>query len=316
MKARAPRSRWLAWCLGGVLLACLAAGGSGCRSTPLSSPSVAWSYPPGVCPRFYAVYLPYPRRGLPLAQALPTTSGWTDPRMERDLARLTEAGVDGILLALQPDVLTDTVQAERLQRFFALTAARAPSGWEVIPMLVPTGADEVALDRNALGRWLTAQGLLEHPNLRRRSGRIVVLLSPGVRATGAPHPAVATIACGALGSEWSWPAPATPERLVPSGPDRQVVVYGGFWTDIVGADGAATPGWTLERRQGRTLQDGLHRAFDAQAMTICIASWNDYVEGSFVEPNSLDGTAPLRRLSAVIRAARARAAAPAAPATP
>ncbi len=317
MTIQALRRQCFRWSLGGVILACLAAVGSGCRSTPRASSASVWSYPPGVCPRFYAQYLPYPRRGLPVAQPMPATPGWTDPRIERDLARLTDAGLDGILLTLQPDVLADPVQTERVQRFLALAADRAPSGWEVILMLVTPADTPIEVDRNALGRWLTTQGLLEHPILRRRSGRIVVLLAPGVHAAGAPHPAVAAIACGALGSEWSWPAPAASERFAPTGPDRQVVVYGGSWTDIVGPDGVTAPGWALERRQGRTLQDELQRAFDAQAMTICIASWNDYSAGSFVEPNSLDGMNPLRRLTGTLRAARNHAAATAvAPAAP
>ena len=303
-------------CWSGLVLACLAALGPGCRTTPRSPAASAWSYPPGVCPRFYAQYLPYPRRGLPTAQPLPATPGWTDPRMERDLARFTDAGLDGILLALQPDSLADPVQTERVQRFLALAATRAPSGWEVVLMLVPPADDAVAVDRNALGRWLTAHGLLEHPNLRRRSGRIVVLLAPGVHAAGTPHPAVVAVACGAPGSEWRWPAPADPERFAPTGPDRQVVVYGGFWTDITAPDGVVAPGWALERRQGRTLQDEIQRAFDAQAMTICIASWNDYVARTFVEPNSLDGMNPLRRLTAALRTARRHAAAAATPPTP
>ncbi|MGD9498467.1 MAG: hypothetical protein AB7Y46_19390, partial [Armatimonadota bacterium] len=88
--------------LSGILLACMTTAGWGCRSMPSSAAPSTWAYPPGVCPRFYALYLPYPRRGLPVAQALPATPGWTDPRMERDLARLAGAGLDGILIALQP----------------------------------------------------------------------------------------------------------------------------------------------------------------------------------------------------------------------
>ena len=46
--------------------------------------------------------------------------------------------------------------------------------------------------------------------------------------------------------------------------------------------------WSLQRGKGRNFANRLRRAFQDKAAIICIQSWNDFTDGSFMEPNTLD----------------------------
>lgn len=281
--------------------------GLGCRGTrtPVSEEST-WAYPTGQCPRFLVLYLPYPRQGAPLALPSPTTPGWTDQRMERDLARVLTAGLDGIVLGLLPETLADAFQTQRLTRFADLVSARAPAGFELVLLLVSSSSSAAEVDRNSIGKWLVASGLDSNSLIRRQAGRVLVAVSPRLTLTGTPHPAVAVVPLVGSTSPWRWPEPGQADRLVPTGPESQVVVYGG-WRGAAAPGGSPPehPAWELDRRRGRALEDELQQAFAVRALTICISSWNDYVAGDFVEPNTMDGDAVLKRLTAVIRTAKA-----------
>ena len=281
--------------------------GLGCLGTraPVSEDS-AWPYPAGQCPRFLVLYLPYQRQGAPLALPSPTTPGWTDPRMERDVARVLAAGLDGIVLGLLPETLADAFQTQRVTRFADLVAARAPAGFELALLLVPSSSSSAEVDRNAIGKWLVESGIDDNKLVRRQAGRVLVAVSPRMTLTGTPHPAVAVVSLVGSTAPWTWPEPGQADRLVPTGPESQVVVYGGWrGTAAPGGSHPEHPAWELDRRRGRALEDELRQAFAARALTICISSWNDYVAGDFVEPNTMDGDAVLKRLAAVIRTAKA-----------
>ena len=48
-------------------------------------------------------------------------------------------------------------------------------------------------------------------------------------------------------------------------------------------------GWYLDRADGKTLRNRIRAAVALKPKIICVASWNDFWEGHFIEPNSLDG---------------------------
>lgn len=276
------------------------------RKPATSDPQGAdWPYVTGQCPRFLILYLPYPQNGAPLALPSPTTPGWTDQRMERDVSRILGAGLDGIVLGIQPETLADTFQTERVVRFAQLVASRAPAGFGVVLMIVPSASSPVSMDAEAIGQWLSTSGIQNCRALQRQAGRVVVMLSPQVSLSGAPHPAALVVPMGSASSSWRWQEPAAVDRFTPTAaPDGQLVVYGGWRGPAApGGNGGSTP-WEMERRRGKALQEELSRAFAARALTICISSWNNYVTGDFVEPNTLDGDAVLKRLTAVIREAK------------
>ena len=284
----------------------LAAGLQGCRSAnpTLAVGGVPWPYGPGERPRFYMLYLPEAQLGVPLALASPSTSGWTDERMERDVARLRAAGLDGLILGMQPALFSDTFQSERLLRFLDLIESQGPAALSVVLMLVPPSPAAAAVDAEIVGRWLTAHNLRRRACLRQLEGRIMLVCPPDLTLTGLPHPALYVVRAGSAGAVRTWGDPADPACLNPPGPERQVLVHAGWRGRPASADAKDRPRWELERRGGRTLEAELKHALSAKAGLICISSWNNYVAGDFVEPNSLDNDAVLRKLTIMIRHAK------------
>jgi hypothetical protein len=278
----------------------------GCRSSAPGqlTESLPWPYGRGERPRFYMLYLPYIQNGVPLAMPSPYTSGWTDARMERDLDRLVAVGLDGLILALQPEVFTDALQTERVSRFLDLIESKGGPGFSVVLMLIPPSPAAAAVDAEALGRWLATHGLLQRAGLYRHEGRVMVLCSPEVTLSGPPHPALYAVRPGSPGATWTWGDPGEPARAVPTGPERQVLVHAGWRGRSAPVDAKGRPRWELERRGGLTLAAEIQNAYSAKAGLICISSWNNYVTGDFVEPNSLDEGAVLGKLAAVIRQAK------------
>jgi len=67
--------------------------------------SLPTPYPAGIRPLLLAIYHPYPDfSNLPTeVSPLPSYTGWTVHRMERDLARMRDVGFDGVLLAITLD---------------------------------------------------------------------------------------------------------------------------------------------------------------------------------------------------------------------
>jgi hypothetical protein len=300
-----------------ALLLLLAGAMQGCRSgaTPQGAAGPAWPYGPGERPRFTMLYLPYPQDGVPLALPTPTVYGWTDERMTRDLSRFRAAGLDGLILGLQPGVFTDALQSERVVHFLDLVARQAAPAFRVVLLLVPPALAPAAtsIEAEYIGKWLTSNDLLHLSCLERGAGQIMLVCPPGTAVTGPPHPALCVVRTDAPGAPWTWGDPAVPARLQPTGPDRQVLVYAGWRGRNAPVGRNGQPRWEIERRQGRSLEAEIRSAYAVKAGLICISSWNNYVAGDFVEPNSLDGDHVLRRLTALIRQAREAAQAPAAP---
>lgn len=264
----------------------------------------SWPYGAGERPRFFVLYLPYGQNGAPLAMASPSAYGWTDERMARDVSRFVAAGLDGLILGLQPTLFSDPLQTERLIRFLDLIEGRDAATLSVVLMLIPPAPAGVALDAEVVGRWLTAHDLQRRACLHRREGRVMLVCPPDATLSGPPHPALYALRTGTAGAPWSWSDPAEPTRATPCGADRQVVVYAGWRGRTAPVDAKGRPQWEMERQGGRALEAEIRRAYSAKAGLICISSWNNYVTGDFIEPNTLDGDAVLRRLTTLIRRAR------------
>lgn len=282
----------------------------GCRGAPArESTAPGWPYAPGQRPQFLVLYLPYLPDGTPLARSSPRTEGWTDQHMGRDLSRLEAVGADGLILGLYPEVIADATPSERIGRFAAMLSERNGSLRTLVLMLYASPGRARSVASDDVGKWLITTRLHLSPAVRRLDGRVMVVLAPGLTLSGPPHPAVAFVPAGTPGAAWTWGAPADARRLQPAGADRQVLVYAGWRGDASAVDSKGRPVWELPRDRGQALERELQAAYAVQAGTICVSSWNNYVAGDFVEPNSLDGEVVSRALATAIRRAREAASA-------
>jgi len=261
-------------------------------------------YPAGIRPLLLAIYHPYPDFSNlpPEVSPLPSYSGWTVHRMERDLARMRAVGFDGVLLAIAPKDLANPFTVDAIGQFLALAAAQSspPAPAEPSSPPPPTSApapifkvglllapsEPVTLREENVTRYLENKNLLTSPSILTLDGKPFIGFSEKVVLMPAPYSAYS---CRLFGRDW----PATP-----FGQDAGQLALGKEgvqWVSVAEHSGGntvdwdeKTTQWPLSRRRGNAFAEGLRQAFALQARIIIVSSWNNYRNGSFMEPNTLD----------------------------
>jgi hypothetical protein len=229
------------------------------------------------------VYYPYEESLVrDVAVPVPDYSGWPDERMVRDFSRMAACGADVALVAIDPRVVREAGRAQRYERLLQLR--RRHAAWPRVGFWLQAcdcSADAVREDE--LVAWLGSLAGRYGEILFDVDGRAVVVVAPGFGPAPGQHPALTWLPAGPHGA-WFWPAAARDAlELSPDG--AGAVVSAGM--AVIEQDGRVT--WSVPRRRGKTLDRALAAALAAAPKFLCVASWNDYADGSFVEPNSLDG---------------------------
>ena len=246
-------------------------------------------------PLILAVYHPYPNFSTTVESAirpLPGYSGWVDSRMERDMQRMRGVGINGILLSINPEDLADNIRFERISRFYDLAAVQQPS-FKVALMM--GGNNE--LDIENVSQFIYRKGLADIPSALKLNGKTVVVFDKQVRLVQSvkqddKEKTFDKAFCfRQIGKDW----PLLPQGIdigKPESTDGFVWVKTGdnhespdsFGKQIINLQ----DNWILPRGNGRNFANRLRHAFHDKASIICIQSWNDFSDGSFMEPNTLD----------------------------
>jgi len=270
--------------------ALLVFGGIGCQTmTPLP----ARHGPP---PQIVLSYYPYgPALERELAQPHPNYHGWTDERMLRDLDRFEQLPIDLLLLAVDTIQLKMPFFQQRYEQFFALLA-RENVGFKVALWVyaTPTPAND---ELNTVIDWLV-RSVASSAHYARRDGRALLVLAPELSASPIElaHPGIRLWRTAGANAALPWQLRDT-AALQNIESLRQAVVCGGYY---------AAGRWQIERRNGRNIRDQLVAALHLQPQLLGIASWNNFADGSFIEPNSLDNDrafSELKRLLAELKTA-------------
>lgn len=302
MRAKLP-----AWGAGCVLVV------SGCVGSPRAP--VSEDYASGDSrPEIVVTYHPYgPSQLRHLAQPTPDYSGWTDGRMDRDIRRMADAGVDVLALVLDVSTEIDDRMQSRLTRFMAMGAELHASSsgprlafWLTSSAVQPTDAATAA----AFLAWLAGRD----PHLRswwyQLAEMPVVVLAPELSTISVRHPALRMVRTALPpsqgGVDWAWwdgrrQEPPSP-NLLANAAQTQVAVRGGADT--------ADRGWGGTSR-ARAFRASLRAAFAMRPQHIVVASWNDFGAGDFIEPNRVDGDSLLKVLTEETARRRALTAPPA-----
>jgi hypothetical protein len=240
-------------------------------------------YPPGQLPEFWLEYHPYPPEQpanlSPKVRAIPYFDGWTDLRMERDLRRISDAGFSAILLRVTPENMASSIFAERLGKFHQL-ASKIPVPPAIALVLTPS-AKEFTLSLTNTMNFFVNRGFSKLPSALLVEHTAVLFFGENVNLIDKYYglesyakindflPQVENYqrSSGKAGCRIS--AAARPLANASAKPENQIASY---------------------REKGLYLSKQLQCAFDQQAPIICISSWNNYQNASFIENNSLDQT--------------------------
>ncbi|MGI5924472.1 MAG: hypothetical protein ACOX9E_11060 [Lentisphaeria bacterium] len=242
------------------------------------------SYPPDYTPQVFVLYEPYPLTQAWLEGVVPVPSyhGWTDERMMRDLDRMREIGLQGLFLCLRLESLSDPFIIERISRFYDLIQSRFPA-FRVGLVMTPT--QKTTISRQNVVSYMRKHGILDAECVFRLGGRPFLGFAEDITLTDRP---ISDVSIRQWGNEW---------HVRPRNGDYdQVSAHESFIWVCAGYSGAqrsvrkqAMAQWPQPRdKRGDFFRLGLRRAFAAGAAIVCIDSWNDFVAGSFIEPNSYD----------------------------
>ena len=241
----------------------------------------------------WAIYLPTPV--LPpngTIRPVPAHQGWTNLRMERDLARMAEAQIAAALVVVTPAQLLAEDFRERCRKFAELAEAH---GVQVTLLVSSLTRPAPALDDGNLTQFILEQRLVNFSSqLRSPTGEALLLIAEDFALTSPPSPGDAAATSGVCIWQFGHELPA-----LPSGPlnlaEMQPDENGVLWlraADNTGCEpynrARPTDDWTIRRRNGGALKRQLEHAREAGAKLLLLDSWNNYERGSFVETNSLD----------------------------
>ena len=238
-------------------------------------------------PRVWIAYYPYEGRGERPegARPVPDYAGWTDNRMALDARRIRECGVHGVAVVLAPGQLASPDVLERLSRFAAVADE---AGLNAALLLHERDAQTpLVLNAANLGRYLEGTALAELPAFG-RGGRLSLFYdSSTIRLEG-------SLPADILSRPVSL-------RGLSEGQAVLVLRFGENGGCLQTAKRAQRDEWPVPRLQGRAWLRQVRMAAESGADEILLQSWNCYRDGSFAEPNALDGetmTALLRTLFA------------------
>ncbi len=251
------------------LLSLLALFGDGCAI--FSSASSDESQPP-----VFAIYHAYPRMKDAPENLTPVpayTDVWPEERQRRDIARVRETKIQGLLLFIQPKDLANTERFQLLERFLAKAEDASLS------IILGLQADSpMRLHSDDMVKFMEKRGLLTHPALFRLDGKLLLVLSENMLLAGSTP---SSLTVRKISVDW-----------IPSEEDPMLTGDGFCWI----AAARYQDGQWLSKRKPRVLRSRLQKASILHPAAILLSSWNCYQDGSAIEFNSLDGDAFLKIL--------------------
>jgi hypothetical protein len=275
-----------------ALVALCAVMFSGCLSPEAEFPG----FQPGetYTPKIGVTYYPFIRKMKRLARPIPDYQGWTDERMSRDLRRMQESGVNWVIPVVDLTELNEFAM-QRLQRFIAIRNELGPK----MPQISFCLESEDYREQQMLAflGWLTQPDLLGQQALLHWQGKVLLILGKGLENCTSHHPALAFRRTTPYARQWLWQAPASPDQQLALSPNGEQIFIQAGLVDRAQSPKRGSIVWLTPRKKGKTLRNALWQAASLRAPFICIASWNDFESGDFIEPNSLDGEHLFRTLT-------------------
>lgn len=270
--------------VGWLAFVALMVGLSGCLTPALDEATVAQeSLGFAGTPEFELLYYPYTvSLSRQITEPHPLYDGWNDIRMRFDTRRLARSGIDLLVVNVEPESSMTSDERTIQYRRFADYASQAG-----LPFCLQADVTGLSVEQlEAFLDWVVRLNLQEVEVVLRRENR------PVLRLLNASHNQQQVDHIGLSLDYERWVKPDGWQDLAPALAEAQInaersaiLVYAG----LTGGDPTAPPSsWLLPRDGGRTLRHGLLLAVSLNPDRVVIDSWNNFTNGSFIQPNMLD----------------------------
>ncbi len=247
-------------------------------------------------PQVWTVYIPYRDHSPQLVDVVPVPNydTWTEERMKRDIQRMVQAGIQGVLLKVSPEQLADPFKMARLIQF----RDHCRRDGRLKTALYLDSSKPLALNCQDLLRHLAKHGFLAGPEQNDAlngqnltlNGRPLIVVGRNLKLEG--HNAK-EVNWRQFGLQW----PDLPDLETESqtayalqSADSIVWLRVGYCGSCSTSDNRSQKNhWSISRgRKGNAFRDRLAAARREGTRILAIDSWNDYDTGSFLEPNTRD----------------------------
>ena len=230
-------------------------------------------------PQIAVTYYPYEESQYRSAGGpFPNYSSWTDDRMKKDLLRMATGGIDLVLVKASIEKIREAMVSERYIRFLQISASD-PSYPKVALFADCTNATRH--DINLFVSWCSMQDLGLNKSYYKEEKQPILVLINAQKHHGISHPALNLKTAGKNG-DWNWTKNPLNQPIIPINGDKQTMIYASFNSPD------HPENWLIDRKNGKHLLSTFRKAISNGRNLIIIESWNNYRNGSFIEPNTRD----------------------------
>ncbi|MEA2011991.1 MAG: hypothetical protein U9O87_02745 [Verrucomicrobiota bacterium] len=236
----------------------------------------------------YYPYL-YKKKPHPIATAVPDYSSWHNTRMLRDLERMGGAEIDAVITTFCIEDIFDKKISDRYLKFIELAGSQ--KFYPRVSFLVDSkNADDTQIHQFL--QWCLKQNIMSKKGFFNYKGRPLIIFKNVSETTDIFHPAFTIRKIGTKRSDWSLRTTIDPQKLQLYAKKEQGIVYTSFQKN---------GNWLIDRDwRGREFKNFFRKTVALHPDILLIASWNDYENGAFAEPNSMDENTMYDRLCSEI----------------
>ncbi len=243
---------------------------------------------------YLAIYYPFRVSRFPAVSGktsftpIPEYENWSIDRIDRDLARMVNCGLNGVLLALEPSDLTDIHKFDMIRTFIVLASKN--EGFKVSFLFAPIRKTQ--LSRSNVSNFLKRKGFFSYSSNYKFNDSNVIFVSDNVELVSSDKP------------EYIFYTISLPSQIASTGDSTGLVTYpalplgsadvkssfnvvqifAGFFVENDKGQ------WIVSRKNGIIFHKLLDDTCKISPDIVVISSWNDYSHGSAIETNTFDNS--------------------------
>jgi hypothetical protein len=210
-----------------------------------------------------------------ITQPIPDYADWTEERMKRDIKRALNVGIDFLLISIDAWETQNNTRTASYRTFFKML-----ENSNLYACFMHEAHDAEHKDNVYVADWVCTNFANSSSYLRWK-GRMLLVIYDCLADENFDDPRL-TIRHTVWRKEWHWFDPYNSAPVL-SKNGEQTIIFPGYCL------GGQPEKWLCPRDNGTFYENQWKQALQLNPELILIATWNDFWEGTFIEPNNLDG---------------------------